>query len=171
MSTCQILNIIQSGEQVNINFVSQQDLSGAKIRIYDFDFITGEYKEEPMMEAALNAMSTSPLRYRISGSHKLKCVIVKNDEVLATRESYVGNRHKITVRTEKIEIGRLYTLISDVSVSKELIYYNAEFSGTKITLPSNLYAGDKLLFVIKEKNFTPQFKFDEKIAQCFTIEY
>ncbi|MBQ9986072.1 MAG: hypothetical protein IJP38_07165 [Oscillospiraceae bacterium] len=171
MSTCQILNITQSGEYININFVSQQDLAGGKIQLYDFDFKAGDYGADPMIEPGIGSSASSPLKYRIPGSHKLKCIISKDGEILAEKEAFVGNKHKITIRSEKIELGRLYKVTSEISVSKDLIYYNAGGAGTKITLPRDLYAGDTLLFVIKEKSFIPQFKLEEKVAQCFTIEY
>ncbi len=171
MSTCQILNIIQSGENVNINFVSQQDLAGARVRIYEFDFMKGIYKEDPMIDVALGTATASPLKYRLSGSHKLKCVFLKDDAILAEKEAFIGNKHKIKIVSEKIDMGRLYKVTADASVAKELIYYNVGTAGTKITLPQNLYANETLLFAIKDKSFIPQFKLEEKVAQCFTIEY
>ncbi|MBE7037053.1 MAG: hypothetical protein E7403_07145 [Ruminococcaceae bacterium] len=86
------------------------------------------------------------------------------------KERYIGDRIKISVESGSSEIGPLYRVKSNTSISKKLIFYKSPVSKTKIHLPEDILAGVPVVFTIQEKTFRPRFETYEELAECFNIE-
>lgn len=176
METCQIVRMSYNNGNIVVEVSSTKELTNCVFELHLFDFFKGVYNEKPNISQVISSLllsqdsGTYMFKYDIPNNCKIKCVIRDGEKVLVSRERYIGDRHKIRIDSETSEIGRLYTIKSDISISKKLIFYKSPASSTKINLPDNLIAGDTLVFTIKERNFKPKFECYPEFIECFNIE-
>lgn len=176
MENCQIVRMSYNNGNIVVEVSSTKELTNCVFELYIFDFIKGEYNEKPNISQVISSLLLSQdsgiylFKYEIPNNCKIKCVIKDGERVLTSRDRYIGDRHKIKVDSELSEIGRLYKIRSDISISRKLIFYKSPASSTKINLPGNLIAGDTLVFTVKEKNFKPKFESYPEFIECFNIE-
>ena len=173
---CQIVKMSYSNGSIVVEVSSSRELTNCIFRLYLYDFLKGEYNSKANIEQVISSLLLSQdsgiyrFKYEIPNNCKVKCVIADGEKILVSKERYIGDRHKIRVDSEMSEIGRLYKIKSDISISKKLIFYKSPASSTKINLPDNLIAGDTLVFTIKEGNFKPKFESYPEFIECFNIE-
>jgi len=173
---CQIVKMSYSNGSIVVEVSSSRELTNCIFKLYLFDFLKGEYNSKANIEQVISALLLSQdsgiyrFKYEIPNNCKVKCVIADGEKTLVSKERYIGDRHKIKVDSEMSEIGRLYKIKSDISISKKLVFYKSPASSTKINLPDNLIAGDTLVFTIKEGNFKPKFESYPEFIECFNIE-
>lgn len=173
---CQIVKMSYSNGSIVVEVSSSRELTNCIFKLYLFDFLKGEYNSKANIEQVISALLLSQdsgiyrFKYEIPNNCKVKCVIADGEKILVAKERYIGDRHKIKVDSEMSEIGRLYKIKSDISISKKLVFYKSPASSTRINLPDNLIAGDTLVFTIKEGNFKPKFESYPEFIECFNIE-
>lgn len=173
---CQIVKMSYSNGSIVVEVSSSRELTNCIFKLYLFDFLKGEYNSKANIEQVISALLLSQdsgiyrFKYEIPNNCKVKFVIADGEKTLVSKERYIGDRHKIKVDSEMSEIGRLYKIKSDISISKKLVFYKSPASSTKINLPDNLIAGDTLVFTIKEGNFKPKFESYPEFIECFNIE-
>lgn len=176
MENCQIVRLSYNNGNIVVEVSSTRELTNCVFELHLFDFLKGEYNKKPNISQVISSLLLSQdsgiymFKYEIPNNCKIKCVIRDGENVLVSRERYIGDRHKIKVDSEMSEIGRLYKIKSDISISKKLVFYKSPASSTRINLPDNLVAGDTLVFTIKEGNFKPKFESYPEFIECFNIE-
>ena len=175
-SMCQILKMSYSNGSIVVEVSSGRELTKCVFELYLYDFLKGEYNSKAGIKQAIGALHISQdsgiyrFKYEIPGNCKVKCVIAEGDTVLVSKERYIGDRHTVKVDAEPSEIGYLYKMKSDISISKKLIFYKSPVSSTKINLPDDLISGETLVFTIKDRNFKPKFECFSDFVECFNIE-
>lgn len=174
---CQILKMSYNNGNIVVEVSSGKELSNCFFELYLFDFLKGSYNnEKPNIKDKIGVIHMSQdsgiyrFKYGIPDNCKVKCVISDGNDVLLSKERFIGDRHKIKVDTENSDIGKLYKLKSDISISKKLIFYRSPVSAVKINLPDNLTAGETLIFTVKDASFKPKFESYPEFAECFNIE-
>lgn len=173
---CQILKMSYNSGSLVIEVASSKELTNCIFELYLYDFLKGEYNSKANIQQVISGLMVSQdtgnyrFKHEISSNCKVKCIIKDGDEVLVSKERYIGDMHKIKVDIEPSEIGYLYKLKSDISISKKLIFYKSPASSTKINIPDNLIAGETLVFTIKERDFKPKFESYPEFIECFNIE-
>ena len=170
-----ILKMTYSNAKINIEVSATTELNNHLFELYIFDFKKGDYNSEPNIKQPMSSMQASQdggiysFKFPIPGNCKVKCVISYNGDAIVTKERYIGDTHKVKVDVEPCEIGYLYKLKADVSISKKLIFYKSKVSSTKINIPADLIAGETLVFTIKDKDFRPRFETYSEFTECFSI--
>ncbi len=174
---CQIVKMSYSNGSIVVEVSATRELNNCIFELYVFDFLKGDYNNsKPNIKQAIGALHLSQdsgiyrFKYEIPNNCKIKCVIKDGENTLVSKERFIGDRHKIKVSVETSEIGYLYKLKADISISKKLIFYKSPASATRINLPAHLIAGDTLMFTIKERNFKPKFESYPEFIECFNIE-
>ena len=176
MEICQIIRMSYSNGNIVVEVSSVKELTNCVFELHLFDFFKGEYNKKPNISQVISGLlisqdsGTYMFKYEIPSNCRIRCVIREGEKVLVSRERYIGDRHKIKIDSEMSEIGRLYKIKSDISVSKKLLFYKSPISSTKINLPGDLIAGDTLVFLIKDDNFKPRFESYPEFTECFNIE-
>ena len=166
-----------SNGNIVVEVSSGKELADCFFELYLFDFLKGSYnKAKPDIKDTIGVIHMSQdsgiyrFKYGIPNNCRVKCVITDGKDVLLSKERFIGDRHKITVEVENSEIGKLYKLKSDISISKKLIFYKSPVSDVKINIPDNLTAGEVLAFTVKDASFKPKLESCPEFAECFNIE-
>lgn len=176
MENCQIVRMSYNNGNIVVEVSSTRGLTNCVFELHLFDFLKGEYNKKPNISQVISSLLLSQdsgiymFKYEIPNNCKIRCVIRDGEKVLVSRERYIGDRYKIKVDVETSDIGNLYKVRSDISISKKLIFYKSPASATKINLPDNLMAGETLTFTVKERNFKPRFESYPEFVECFNIE-
>lgn len=176
---CQILKMSYNNKSLIVEVSSKRDLTNCVFKLLIFDFYKGEYSQKPLVTQNINSFNevqdsgNYSFKYDVPNNAKIKCVIMDGERVLATRERYIGERQKISVSVQRCQIkGRntnLYTMKSDVGVSKKIIYFNSPASSTKINIPESLEPGNTHYFSIDQTD-SIKFKIENDFLECFSIE-
>lgn len=162
----------------NIKLETVKDLTGCVLEIYYYDFLRGCYKNEPDLRQQICAYHGAgnmgySFHLNLFQKSKIKCVLVGGGTVLAQKECYLGERHRVRVMEKSREgdtkVSCVYSIVSSVSLSKKVLYYQCPNSKTKITLPVDLMANEEVLFTVKS-GFKPKFMCDGEFAECIMIE-
>lgn len=173
---CQIIKMSYNKGNLVVEVSSSRDLTNCYFELYLYDFLNGKYNSKANIQQVISSLMVSQdsgnyrFKHEIPSNCKVKCVISDGENVLVAKERFIGDRYKIRVNVEPSEIGYLYKLRSDISISKKLIFYKSPISLTRINLPANLIAGETLMFTIKERNFKPKFESFPDFIECFNIE-
>ena len=153
-----------------------RELTNCIFALYLFDFLKGEYSSQPNIRQVISQLHVSSdsgiyrFKYEIPSNCKVRCVISDGEKILVSKDRFIGDRHRIRVESEYSEIGHLYKIKSDISISRKLIFYRAKASQTRINLPADLIIGDTLMFTIKARDFKPKFECLPEFVECFNIE-
>ena len=173
---CQILKMACNGGQIIVEVSASRELTNCFFELYNFNFKTGEYESKPTLRQVISDMHISRdsgiYRFQsgVSSNCKLKCVISDGEKTLASRERFIGERHKVKVSKEQSPIGILYNLKSDINISRKLIFYKSPKSSTKINIPDDLRVGEMLTFVIRSNDIPPRFETYPEFNECLIIE-
>ncbi len=171
-----MINIQIVGNNVKLETV--KDLTGCVMEIYYYDFLHACYKNEPDARqeiCAFHGLGNAGYSFPLSLVHqtKVKCVLLKNGQVIASRESYIGERHRVRFTRKDKEgcdkVKCVYSLVSTVGLSKKILYYQCPGSQTKINMPEDILPNREVLFTIKN-GFVPKFKCDPEFEECIIIE-
>ena len=125
---CRIHKLSYNNGSVIIEISATRELNNCAFELYIFDFLKGAYSDIPNIRQIISQTSLSHesgiyrFKYDIPGNCKIKCVVSDGNNVLLSKDRYIGERHKIKFNIENSEIGYLYKFKSDISVSKKLIY-------------------------------------------------
>jgi len=174
---CQILKMSYNNGNIVVDVSASQELTNCIFELYIFNFGKASYNETAnirQMISTHHAMQDSGVyrfKYELPSNCMVKCVISDENKILVSKERYIGERIRIHVNMEPTQIGYLYKISSDVTVSKNLIYYKSPVSNTKINIPNNILVGEPLVFTIRERNFRPKFESYPEFAECFNIEW
>ena len=172
---CQILKMSYNAGNIIVDVSASQELTNCAFELYIFNFATAKYNEMPNIRQMISThhiMADSGIyrfKYEIPCNCMIKCVISDETKILVSKERFIGEKFKINIATESTELGYIYKIRSDVSVSKNLIFYKSPMSETKINIPNNLEAGYPLIFMIRDRNFRPKFEVYHEFAECFII--
>ncbi len=174
---CQILKTAYNNGTLMIEISSSRDLLGCTFCLYLYDFQKGAYNEaKPYYNYKITTMHVSYdnsgyiFKCAIPANSKIKCVIADSDNILLSKERYIGDKHNIHIRATQYNLSYIFKIVSDVSVSRNLVYYKSPVSSVKFNLPGDLVAGTELVFAVKGLDFFPKFKLDERVKDCFNIE-
>ena len=173
---CRILKMSYNNGSIVVEVSASRELTNHIFELYLFDFSKGEYSSKANIKQPISAVHVSQdsgiyrFKYEIPNNCKVKCVITDGDKPVVSKERFIGDRHKIKVSIEPSEIGYLYKIKSDISISKKLIFYKSPISSTRINLPADLIVGETLVFTVKERNFKPKFESFPEFIECFNIE-
>lgn len=172
---CQILKISYNGGNLVVEVSASRDLTNHMFELYLFDFRTGEYGSKAYIRQVITPKAYQDggiyrFKHPIPSNCKIKCAVVDGEEVLVSRERFIGDRYKISIGMEKSEIGYLYTVKADLDISRKLIFYKSPVSKTKIHLPADIIVGETLMFTIKGDDFRPKFECLPEFVDCFSIE-
>ncbi len=173
---CQILKMSYNNGSITVEVSSSKELNNCIFELYFFNFQKGDYDSKANIKQPISGLHLSQdsgiyrFKYEIPSNCKVKCAIVENEKELVSKERYIGDRHRVRVEVESSEIGYLYKIKSDISISKKLIFYKSPISATKINLPDNIMVGETLTFTIKERDFKPKFECLPEFIECFNIE-
>lgn len=170
-----ILKMTYINGKINVEVSATTELNNYTFGLYIFDFKKGGYNAEPNISQIITPMQASQdgghysFKFSIPQNSKVKCIISNNGEIVASKERYIGDLQKVKVERETCEIGYLYKLKADISISKKLIFYKSKVSETKINIPADILAGETLVFTIKDTDFRPHFETYSEFAECFSI--
>ena len=173
---CQILKMSYSNGSIVVEVSSSRELTNCIFELHSFDFLAGEYNTKPNIHQVISSLHVLQenggyrFKYEIPSNRKVRCTIRDGEKVLVSKERYIGNRHTVKISMEQSEIGCLYKVKSDISLSRKLIFYKSPASATKINLPDNIIAGETLMFTMKERDFHPKFEIYPGFVECLNIE-
>ena len=174
---CKIVKMSYDRGSLIVEVSSTRELVNCIFELCYYDFLKCEYvsRLKQVISSQHIAQDNGLYRFRceVPSNQKIKCIISDGNEICAARERFVGelnNKIKIKVSAQSSEIGTLYTVRSDISVSGKLIYYKSPVSETKIYLPGDIIAGQPLIFKIKSGGFSPVLTCDPDFSDCFSIE-
>lgn len=165
-----------SSGSIVVEVSAGRELTNCIFGLYLFDFLQGEYSTKPHIRQVISQLHVSSdsgiyrFKYEIPSNCKVKCIIADGEKTLVSKERFIGDRHRIKIESEYSEIGHLYKVKPDISISRKLIFYKSKASQTRINLPADLIVGDTLIFTIKERDFKPKFECPPDFVECFNIE-